>query len=121
MILLQAARVNGWRRRSDGRSPKAGRDHSKKALRSDAAPIRDFSFVGASSFLGSLRPSSGGDSGPGRQAPRILHTHHCGSKQVGLFWSVRVSYSYRALAVRDGHVLTWFWIGTHADYDKLLA
>lgn len=42
-------------------------------------------------------------------------------KQVGLFWSVRVSYSYRALAVRDGDVLTWFWIGTHADYDKLLA
>ena len=42
-------------------------------------------------------------------------------KQVGPFWSVRVSYSYRALAVRDEDVLTWFWIGTHADYDKLLA
>ncbi len=42
-------------------------------------------------------------------------------KQVGPFWSVRVSYSYRALAVRDDDVLTWFWIGTHADYDKLLT
>jgi hypothetical protein len=42
-------------------------------------------------------------------------------KQVGPFWSVRVSYSYRALAVRNGEELTWFWIGTHADYDKLLA
>jgi hypothetical protein len=42
-------------------------------------------------------------------------------KQVGLFWSVRISYSHRALAVRDGDVLTWFWIGTHADYDKLLG
>jgi hypothetical protein len=42
-------------------------------------------------------------------------------KQVGAFWSVRVSYSYRALAVRDGEVLTGFWIGTHADYDNLLA
>lgn len=42
-------------------------------------------------------------------------------KQVGPLWSVRVSYSYRALAVRNGEELTWFWIGTHADYDKLLA
>ena len=42
-------------------------------------------------------------------------------KQVGPFWSVRVSYSYRALAVKNGEELTWFWIGTHADYDKLLS
>lgn len=43
-----------------------------------------------------------------------------GFKPVGRFWSVRISQSYRALAVRDGSVLIWFWIGTHADYDKLL-
>ena len=42
-------------------------------------------------------------------------------KQVGPLWSVRVSYSYRALAVKNGDELTWFWIGTHSDYDKLLA
>jgi hypothetical protein len=42
-------------------------------------------------------------------------------KQVRPFWSVRVSYSYRALAVRNGEELTRFWIGTHADYDELLA
>jgi hypothetical protein len=41
-------------------------------------------------------------------------------KQVGPFWSVRISYSYRALALRESDVLTWFWIGTHADYDKLI-
>lgn len=41
-------------------------------------------------------------------------------KPVGPFWSVRISHAYRALAVRDGDVLTWFWIGTHADYDKLV-
>jgi len=28
--------------------------------------------------------------------------------------------AYRALAVRDGDVILWFWIGTHADYDILL-
>jgi hypothetical protein len=34
--------------------------------------------------------------------------------------SVRVGLGYRALAVRDGDVLLWFWIGTHAEYDQLL-
>ncbi len=42
-------------------------------------------------------------------------------KQVGKFWPVRVSHFYRALAVRDGNVLIWFSIGTHADYDRLLT
>nr|WP_281517551.1 hypothetical protein [Ferranicluibacter rubi] len=42
-------------------------------------------------------------------------------KQVGRFWSVRVGSSWRALAVRNGEDLVWFWIGSHADYDKLLA
>lgn len=41
-------------------------------------------------------------------------------KPVGPFWSVRISHSCRALAIRDGDMLTWFWIGTHAEYDKLL-
>ena len=26
----------------------------------------------------------------------------------------------RALAVREGDVVLWFWIGTYADYDQLL-
>lgn len=35
-------------------------------------------------------------------------------------WSVRISQSYRALGRRRGALIVWFWIGTHADYDKLL-
>jgi hypothetical protein len=35
-------------------------------------------------------------------------------------YSARVGLGYRALAVRDGDVVIWFWIGTHADYDQLL-
>ena len=35
-------------------------------------------------------------------------------------WSVRVSRNYRALGVRDGEKIVWFWIGSHADYDQLL-
>lgn len=35
-------------------------------------------------------------------------------------YSVRVTMAYRALAlVEDGQVI-WFWIGNHADYDRLL-
>ena len=35
-------------------------------------------------------------------------------------YSVRIGLAYRALAVRDGEDLLWFWIGSHADYDQLL-
>ena len=40
-------------------------------------------------------------------------------KKVDHMWSVRVGAHYRALAVsvRDG--LLWFWIGSHAEYDRL--
>jgi hypothetical protein len=35
-------------------------------------------------------------------------------------FSARVSLGYRALAVRADNQWIWFWIGSHADYDKLL-
>ncbi len=35
-------------------------------------------------------------------------------------YSARVGLGYRALALRDGDVVVWFWIGTHADYDRLV-
>ena len=36
-------------------------------------------------------------------------------------FSARVGLAYRALAVRAGDDVIWFWIGSHADYDNLLA
>ena len=42
-------------------------------------------------------------------------------KKVGRFWSVRVGLSYRALAVEDGDDFIWVWIGSHADYDKIVG
>ena len=41
-------------------------------------------------------------------------------KKADRFWSVRVGLHYRALGVeiRDG--VLWFWIGTHAEYDRLV-
>ena len=35
-------------------------------------------------------------------------------------WSVRISRSYRALGERQGDGVDWFWIGPHAEYDKIL-
>ena len=42
-------------------------------------------------------------------------------KKVGVYWSVRVGIHYRALAVEAGSTLVWFWIGHHAEYDRLLG
>lgn len=36
-------------------------------------------------------------------------------------YSVRIGLDYRALGVREGEEIIWFWIGSHADYDKLLT
>jgi hypothetical protein len=36
-------------------------------------------------------------------------------------YSVRVGLHYRALGVRTGDEVVWFWIGSHSDYDNLLS
>jgi hypothetical protein len=35
-------------------------------------------------------------------------------------YSVRIGLSYHAVGKREGETIRWFWIGSHADYDKLL-
>jgi hypothetical protein len=35
-------------------------------------------------------------------------------------YSARVGISYRAVGALDGSVVTWYWIGTHAEYDKFI-
>jgi hypothetical protein len=41
-------------------------------------------------------------------------------KKVGRYWAVRVGLHYRALAVEVDDGLLWFWIGSHAEYDRLI-
>ena len=41
-------------------------------------------------------------------------------KKIDNFWSVRIGVKYRALAIETELGLVWFWIGTHAEYDKIL-
>ena len=38
----------------------------------------------------------------------------------GAYRSVRVNLGYRALGIPIEVGVQWFWIGSHADYDKLL-
>jgi hypothetical protein len=42
-------------------------------------------------------------------------------KRVGTFWSARVGLHYRALATEAPDGMLWFWIGTHAQYDRMIG
>ena len=36
-------------------------------------------------------------------------------------YSVRIELGWRAVGIRDDDDMIWFWIGSHAEYDKLIA
>ncbi len=42
-------------------------------------------------------------------------------KKIGKLWSVRVGAHYRALGLDKPEGVVWFWIGSHAEYDKLIS
>jgi hypothetical protein len=42
-------------------------------------------------------------------------------KKAGRYWSIRIGKHHRALAVEIPEGLLWFWIGDHAEYDRLIA
>ena len=48
-----------------------------------------------------------------------LHFKQIHSQQS--IYSVRVGLSYRALGVRQEDTIIWFWIGSHEDYNNLIA
>jgi plasmid maintenance system killer protein len=54
------------------------------------------------------------------------HPRHPGLKFKKLpphddLWSVRINNDYRAIGRWHNDVILWFFIGSHADYEKLLA
>ena len=53
-----------------------------------------------------------------KQDPQYPSLHF---KRVGRYWSARIGISHRALAVEAPDGLVWFWIGTHAEYDKIVG
>lgn len=50
-----------------------------------------------------------------------LHHPSLHFKRAGELWSVRVGLYYRALGIGVSDGVLWFWIGTHAAYDRLLG
>jgi len=36
-------------------------------------------------------------------------------------YSARITRGYRAVGIIEGDTIIWFWVGSHADYDNLLA
>jgi hypothetical protein len=62
-----------------------------------------------------------------RDAYRLFHQNaaHPGLRFKQVYnkpptYSARVGIGYRALGALDGDTVIWFWIGSHAAYDKLL-
>jgi hypothetical protein len=65
-----------------------------------------------------------------RQAKQAYRLFHQNAAHPGLhfkrvladppMYSARVGLGYRAVGVLDGDEITWFWIGSHAEYDRLL-
>jgi hypothetical protein len=42
-------------------------------------------------------------------------------KKVGEYWVARVGLHYRTLSVDISGGISWFWIGTHAEYDQIVG
>jgi hypothetical protein len=42
-------------------------------------------------------------------------------KRVGKYWSVRVGLHYRALGTDTTDGILWGWIGSHAEYDRIIG
>lgn len=36
-------------------------------------------------------------------------------------YSVRIGLDWRAVGIKEGNTMIWFWIGSHSDYDKIIA
>jgi len=36
-------------------------------------------------------------------------------------WAVRITLGYRALGIFEGDTVTWFWIGSHDEYERFFS
>lgn len=36
-------------------------------------------------------------------------------------WSVRITKNYRAIGIFEGDTVTWFWIGSHDEYERFFS
>lgn len=62
-----------------------------------------------------------------RQASRLFieNPHHPSLRFKTIhptrpIYSVRIGMDYRAIGIRDKDDVIWYWIGSHAEYDRLI-
>jgi hypothetical protein len=36
-------------------------------------------------------------------------------------YSVRIGLHWRAVGTREGETMIWYWIGSHAEYDRIIS
>ena len=41
-------------------------------------------------------------------------------KKVAGRWSIRIDLNYRALGKEINGTISWYWVGQHSEYDKIL-
>jgi hypothetical protein len=56
-----------------------------------------------------------------RENPRHPSLHFKKVNVKESMYSIRVALGWRALGKLRGDTITWYWIGSHADYDKLIV
>lgn len=56
-----------------------------------------------------------------RQNPYHPSLHYKQVHPTRPIYSAPIGTNYRAVGVRDGEDMIWFWVGSHADYDRLLS
>lgn len=52
-----------------------------------------------------------------------LDPHHPSlrfKKIAGTYWSARVTDGYRAVGIMEEDTVIWFWIGSHAEYNRFV-
>jgi hypothetical protein len=42
-------------------------------------------------------------------------------KKIGHVWSAGIGLHHRALGLMKGDTVVWFWVGSHEEYDRILA
>jgi mRNA-degrading endonuclease RelE of RelBE toxin-antitoxin system len=55
-----------------------------------------------------------------RDNPSHPALHFKPIKGLAGVYSARISLGYRTLGRIDGETIVWFWIGSHAEYDRIL-
>lgn len=56
-----------------------------------------------------------------RRDPRHSSLHFKPIHPTEPIYSVRIALGWRAVGVRSGDTVIWYWVGSHSDYDRLIA